>query len=95
MIVANIRKKRPPFDSRFMLSNQLLLYKDIHQAFEESVDDYLDFCAQRGESPEKPFSGKFQVRLPAELHQQAYASARAAHISLNEFVKRAVQRQLD
>jgi predicted HicB family RNase H-like nuclease len=40
---------------------------EIQQAFRDSVDDYLDFCAQRGESPEKPFSGKFVVRLPAEL----------------------------
>ena len=29
---------------------------EIQKAFRESVDDYLDFCAQRGESPEKPFS---------------------------------------
>jgi predicted HicB family RNase H-like nuclease len=27
---------------------------EIHTAFRESVDDYLDFCAQRNESPEKP-----------------------------------------
>ena len=37
---------------------------EIQKAFRESVDDYLDFCTQRGESPEKPFSGKFVVRLP-------------------------------
>lgn len=24
------------------------------QAFRDSVDDYLEFCAQRGEKPEKP-----------------------------------------
>jgi predicted HicB family RNase H-like nuclease len=24
------------------------------QAFRDSVDDYLEFCAERGESPEKP-----------------------------------------
>ena len=27
---------------------------EIQRAFRESVDDYLDFCAQRNESPEKP-----------------------------------------
>jgi predicted HicB family RNase H-like nuclease len=30
---------------------------ELKQAFEDSVDDYLDFCASRREDPEKPFSG--------------------------------------
>lgn len=59
---------------------------EIHKAFRESVDDYLDFCAQRGESPEKPFSGKFVVRLPAELHRKAYIQAKLADKSLNGWV---------
>ena len=42
---------------------------ELQIAFHESVDDYLAFCTERGESPEKPFSGKFVVRLPAELHR--------------------------
>ena len=51
---------------------------EIQKAFWESIDGYLDFCAQRGESPEKPFSGKFVVRLPAELHRKAYIQAKLA-----------------
>jgi predicted HicB family RNase H-like nuclease len=39
--------------------------EEIYQPFRDSVDDYLDFCARRGESPEKPFSGKFVARLPS------------------------------
>ncbi len=30
--------------------------------FHASVDDYLDFCAERGETPEKPLNGQFLVR---------------------------------
>ena len=59
---------------------------EVHAAFRDSVDDYLEFCAQRGESPEKPFSGKFVVRLPAELHRKAYIQARLADKSLNGWV---------
>jgi len=33
--------------------------KELKQAFKDSVEDYLDFCAKRGEDPEKPYSGKF------------------------------------
>ena len=59
---------------------------EIQKAFRESVDDYLEFCAQRKESPEKPFSGKFVVRLPAELHRKAYIQAKLANKSLNGWV---------
>ena len=63
----------------------------VHKAFQESVDDYLEFCAQRGESPEKPFSGKFVVRLPTELHRKAYIEAKLADKSLNSWVTEVLQ----
>ena len=64
---------------------------DVQKAFRESVDDYLEFCAQRGESPEKPFSGKFVVRLPTELHRKAYIEAKLADKSLNSWVTDVLQ----
>ena len=67
---------------------------EIQKAFRESVDDYLDFCAQRGESPEKPFSGKFVVRLPAELHRKAYIQARLKDKSLNSWVTEVLETAL-
>ena len=67
---------------------------EIQKAFRESVDDYLDFCAQRGESPEKPFSGKFVVRLPVELHRKAYIQAKLADKSLNGWVTDVLQTAL-
>ena len=67
---------------------------EVQTAFRESVDDYLDFCAKRGESPEKPFSGKFVVRLPAELHRKAYIQARLADKSLNGWVTDVLQNAL-
>ena len=65
--------------------------EEIQQAFHESVDDYLEFCAQRGESPEKPFSGKFVVRLPAELHRKAYIQAKLKDKSLNSWITEVLQ----
>ena len=49
---------------------------ELKQAFEDSVDDYLEFCASRGEDPEKPFSGKFLVRVPPEVHREIMTKAR-------------------
>ena len=36
---------------------------ELRKAFIDSVEDYLEFCAERGEDPEKPYSGKFLVRV--------------------------------
>jgi predicted HicB family RNase H-like nuclease len=61
---------------------------EAERAFRESVDDYLDFCRQRGERPERPHSGKFQVRLGPELHRRLALLAESESISLNELVRR-------
>jgi predicted HicB family RNase H-like nuclease len=38
--------------------------EELRQAFEGSVEDYLAFCAERGEEPEPPFSGRITLHLP-------------------------------
>ncbi|MBI5715447.1 MAG: type II toxin-antitoxin system HicB family antitoxin [Chloroflexi bacterium] len=67
---------------------------EVQKAFRESVDDYLDFCSQRNESPEKPFSGKFVIHLPAELHRKAYIQAKLKDKSLNSWVTEVLQTAL-
>ena len=32
--------------------------EELREVFHESIDDYLEFCAARGEDPEKPYPGK-------------------------------------
>ncbi len=59
---------------------------ELRQAFEDSIEDYLDFCRQRNEDPEKPFSGKFSVRVDPELHRKITTQARLANKSLNKWV---------
>lgn len=59
---------------------------ELRRAFRESVEDYLAFCAERGEDPNKPFSGKFVVRIPPDLHRKVYAQARLTEKSLNRWV---------
>ena len=65
--------------------------KDLKKAFHDSVDDYLDFCKERGESPEKPFSGKFLVRIDPALHQKIVTHARIENKSLNSWVNDILQ----
>jgi predicted HicB family RNase H-like nuclease len=57
----------------------------LEKAFRESVDDYLAMCAERGEDPEKPYSGKFIVRVDPKLHRDIATAAARAGKSLNAF----------
>ena len=60
-------------------------------AFRASVDDYLAFCAERGEPPDRPYSGKIPLRVDPELHRRAAAQAQAAGISLNQWIARRLE----
>jgi predicted HicB family RNase H-like nuclease len=59
---------------------------ELRQAFRDSVDDYLAFCKERGEAPDKPFSGQFVARIPPDLHRQASTAASLAGQSLNAWL---------
>ena len=65
---------------------------EIEQAFKDSVDDYLAFCAERGEEPNKPFSGKFNLRIPPELHAKLSVAAQLQRESLNNYITKVLQR---
>jgi predicted HicB family RNase H-like nuclease len=69
---------------------------ELRQAFTDSVDEYLTVCAERGRTPDKPFSGRIPLRVSPAVHRAATAAARTEGKSLNawlaETVERAVQR---
>ena len=73
-------------NTRDVITFQGASVKELKRAFAESVDDYLDFCASRGEAPEKPFSGRILVRLPPDLHRQVMTEARREGKSLNAYL---------
>jgi predicted HicB family RNase H-like nuclease len=60
---------------------------EVTQAFHDSVDDYLEFCAERGESPEKPFSGQFVLRIDPQLHRAMSHAAEERGVSLNSLIE--------
>ena len=59
---------------------------EIQKAFHDSVEDYLDFCRERNEEPDKPFSGKFVVRVSPETHRKLFMSAKKAGQSINAWL---------
>ena len=61
--------------------------ENLRQAFHDSVEDYLEFCAERNEEPEKPYSGRFILRIDPSLHRRIATRARLADKSLNTWVQ--------
>ena len=64
---------------------------DVEQEFRRAVDDYLAFCADLGEAPDKPYKGVFNVRISPELHRRAVLAADKRGETLNAFVANAIQ----
>ena len=73
-------------DLRDVITFQGKSVEEIEQAFRDSVNDYLEFCEERREEPDKPFSGRLMLRLPPHLHRKAYVSARREGKSLNQWI---------
>jgi len=81
-------------DTRDVITFQSDTVKGLERAFRESIDDYLHFCAERGDTPDKPFSGRLMVRLPPELHRRAFVQAREQGKSLNQWIAENLEDQL-
>lgn len=60
---------------------------ELKQAMRDSVEDYLEFCAEKGKIPEKQYSGKFNVRVTPDLHRRMAAAALKSGKSLNQWIQ--------
>jgi predicted HicB family RNase H-like nuclease len=65
---------------------------ELRQAFHEAVDDYLATCAEIGKTPDKPYSGRFMVRVSPDVHCLTEVAAKAEGKSLNAFAAEALER---
>ena len=81
-------------NTRDVITFQGKTVAELKKAFRESVDDYLAFCKERKEEPEKPFSGKFNLRLDPDLHRQVYVAARQDKMSLNQWIAEAIKHHI-
>ena len=64
---------------------------ELRASFKEAVDDYLATCAELGREPDKPYSGRFVVRVSPEVHRLAETAAKACGKSLNSFTAEALE----
>lgn len=65
--------------------------KELARAFRESIDSYLEFCAENGQQPDRPFSGKILLRTDPELHRKAAQRAAVEGVSLSHWISRQIE----
>mgnify|MGYP000441951130 CR=1 FL=1 len=79
-------------NTRDVITFQGTTVDEVKKSFVDSVEDYLAFCKERGEEPDKPFSGRFNLRIEPELHQKIYILAHAHKMSLNAWLSQAIEK---
>lgn len=82
-------------DIRDVVTFQGKSVKELKKAFHESIDDYLVFCKTRGEDPDKPFTGKFIVRLTPEQHRKVTIASKLRGKSLNSWVSEVLEKEAE
>lgn len=81
-------------NTRTVITFQGTTVDELEKEFKNSIDDYLEWCRADGVEPEKPYSGRFNVRFLPILHQKAAIAARKLNMSLNSFVQKSVEDEL-
>ena len=73
-------------NTRDVITFQGRTVDELHRALADSVEDYLAWCADRGKEPEKPYSGRFVVRIAPDVHRDITYAARRDGKSLNAWI---------
>ena len=68
--------------------------EELRQEFKRSLDVFLEVCREKGIESRKQFSGKFNLRIPPELHERLAMAAQAQGKSLNSLAQEALEKSV-
>jgi len=68
--------------------------KELRTEFKKSLQVFLDVCREKGIEPRRHFSGKFNLRIPPELHEKLAIEAQAQGKSINTLAQEALQERV-
>ena len=64
--------------------------KELRLEFKRSLQVFLAVCKEKGFEPRRHFSGKFNLRIPPELHEKLAIAAQAQVKSINTLAQEAL-----
>lgn len=68
--------------------------QELHHEAKLSLDFFLEVCKEKGISPSKTYSGKFNTRIEPELHKKLAILAQSTGTSINDIVARAIKMEV-
>lgn len=68
--------------------------KELRAEFKKSLEVFLAVCKEKGIEPRRRFSGKFNLRISAELHEQLAIAAQAEGKSINTLAQEALRERV-
>ncbi|MBL0944662.1 MAG: type II toxin-antitoxin system HicB family antitoxin [Hydrogenophaga sp.] len=68
--------------------------RELRAEFRKSLSAFLEVCKEKGIEPRRSYSGKFNLRIPAELHERLAIVAQAEGKSINTVAQEALQQRL-
>lgn len=67
---------------------------NLRKEFKQSLKVFLEVCEEKGITPTKEFSGKFNLRIPPKLHGEIAIRATAEDKSINQWVSETLERSV-
>jgi predicted HicB family RNase H-like nuclease len=68
--------------------------RELRAEFKKSLQVFLEVCREKGIEPRRNYSGKFNLRIPAELHEKLAIVAQAEGKSINTLAQEALQQRV-
>ena len=68
--------------------------KELRAEFRKSLQVFLEVCREKGIEPRRSYSGKFNLRIPPELHERLALAAQAEGKSINALAQEALQQRV-
>lgn len=84
---------------KLLYTNDLVTYEattivKLEIEFKKAINDYLETCKSLGREPMKSFKGSLNIRIGPNLHKAVAVHAAMCGLTLNEYIKLAVQKQI-
>ena len=68
--------------------------KELRAEFKKSLQVFLEVCREKGIEPRRSYSGKFNLRIPPDLHEKLALVAQAEGKSINTLAQEALQNRV-
>ena len=68
--------------------------KELRAEFKKSLEVFLQVCKEKDIEPRRHFSGKFNLRITPELHEQLAIAAQAEGKSINTLAQEALRERV-